>query len=211
MNEGNYDEAIILFSELDDYPDSDVYIKNSKYLKAINLLDNKNYTQAYEIFSELNDYEDSENYAIYIEATKAESSSFIDAYNKYISLPESFLDVNERLDFIKTYLVYAGQYKIPQFVNFYEQDSIINIFPRLHNIDFIIDADNNIKVLLNDYRYDLHESDNADYDFMFFAGEYIRGYISKTELFLDYIETDDDVIITSEFDIYYEKYISYNF
>ncbi len=53
-----YDEAITIFLELDDYKESKEYVKKTKYSKAMNAIEKEKFDLAYEILYELGDYED---------------------------------------------------------------------------------------------------------------------------------------------------------
>ncbi|MBP5261115.1 MAG: TIR domain-containing protein [Clostridiales bacterium] len=66
MNEGNYEEAIVAFTELNGYKDSSSKIDackesilQGKYNSALALFDNKEYEQAITAFEELGEYQDS--------------------------------------------------------------------------------------------------------------------------------------------------------
>ena len=63
LDNGEYDEAQRLFSELGDYQNSPVLETNARYLKACDLIREKDYVQAESIFRELGDYKDSANRA----------------------------------------------------------------------------------------------------------------------------------------------------
>ena len=60
MNKGQYDEAIAVFTELDDYKDSKEQILECNYLKAHDLFDQREYETARDIFSSIKDYKDSD-------------------------------------------------------------------------------------------------------------------------------------------------------
>ncbi len=59
LDDGKYDEAIVLFEELEDYEDSKQLITECTYLKAISFMENNMYDEAFAIFEELGDYKDS--------------------------------------------------------------------------------------------------------------------------------------------------------
>ena len=59
--EGNYDEAIAIFTDLADYKDSSDKIPATKYQKAEALLTAEQYDDAIAVFEELGLYSDSEN------------------------------------------------------------------------------------------------------------------------------------------------------
>ena len=64
MNNGEYEEAIAAFEELDGYKESENQIKECNYLYASDLLDAKKYDEAYAILNELGDT-DSINESMY--------------------------------------------------------------------------------------------------------------------------------------------------
>ncbi len=57
--DGNYAEAIEIFTALEDYKDSETQINECNYNNAINLVNSGNYKEALEIFKALDDYKDS--------------------------------------------------------------------------------------------------------------------------------------------------------
>ena len=70
MEEGNYDQAVTAFQEMDGYRDSETMILESQYRKANRFMANNNYQEALVIFQQLGDYSasatnvDACNYAI---------------------------------------------------------------------------------------------------------------------------------------------------
>lgn len=70
MESKKFEEALILFKELDNYKNSDskiaecnTAVKDIKYTEAISLMNNGNFDKAYNIFQELGDYKDCLNKA----------------------------------------------------------------------------------------------------------------------------------------------------
>lgn len=61
MNNEEYDEAIAIFTELDDYKDSEDQIDQCNYNKALQLMKNKEYDKAIIKFKELDGYKDSKD------------------------------------------------------------------------------------------------------------------------------------------------------
>ena len=58
MRDGNYEEAIEKFSELEDYKDAPERLLEAKYMLAGNLVEEKEYDAARKIYKELGDYQD---------------------------------------------------------------------------------------------------------------------------------------------------------
>ena len=84
LENGEYDEAIKTFEELNDYKDSVDMVKESKYQKAMYRLENKDYDAAIKMFTELDDYSDSDMMAKESKYQKAtdlfEDGQIFDAY-----------------------------------------------------------------------------------------------------------------------------------
>lgn len=82
MDEGNYEEAITVFTELGDYEDSTIKLEECKnsldYNKAVVLLAEEKFGEALTIFLSLGDYRDS--------VSKAKECENAIAYNKAVSL-----------------------------------------------------------------------------------------------------------------------------
>ena len=89
MNNGNYEEAIAAFEELDGYKESENQIKECNYLYATDFLNKKDYTNALIYFNKCGDYKDTNNR---VKKTKmAEASDLLDA-KKY---DEAYAILNE--------------------------------------------------------------------------------------------------------------------
>ena len=89
MNNGEYEDAIAAFEELDGYKESENQIKECNYLHATDFLNKKDYTNALIYFNKCGDYKDTNNQ---VEKTKmAEASDLLDA-KKY---DEAYAILNE--------------------------------------------------------------------------------------------------------------------
>lgn len=90
-----YDDAIRIFDQLDDYKDSEEQLIETRYLKALYLRQNDDYESAQNIFHQLGDYKDSEEqykdigYEVavsllddrdYVEAAKAFGVEYLSGY-----------------------------------------------------------------------------------------------------------------------------------
>ncbi len=83
---GDYDSAIIDFTNLGDYLNSTEMINRSRYLKAINEFNSGNYEISADIFQSLNSYMDSSDYLFQIEvliAGKSVMTARESVINKY--------------------------------------------------------------------------------------------------------------------------------
>ena len=58
---GEYEQAIEIFTDLEDYEDSPAQITDCKYLNAKQMIDDANYAEAREILTELGDYKESKD------------------------------------------------------------------------------------------------------------------------------------------------------
>lgn len=101
---GDYDGAILAFSNLGDYSDSQERVLQARYAKADILLVNKEYDNAIEIFTALGDYSDAEERAINIPYIHAEDvladGDFDDAIAAFEALGE-YKDAVERANQIR--------------------------------------------------------------------------------------------------------------
>ena len=89
MNNGEYEDAIAAFEELDGYKESENQIKECNYLYATDFLNKKDYTNALIYFNKCGDYKDTNNQ---VKKTKmAEASYLLDA-KKY---DEAYAILNE--------------------------------------------------------------------------------------------------------------------
>ena len=66
LQNGNYDSAIQIFNELNDYKDSKIQINDCIYYKALTAKTNGSFKEAIELFSQIADYRDSEE--LYIQS-----------------------------------------------------------------------------------------------------------------------------------------------
>ena len=89
MDEGEYEKAIGLLSELNDYKDSASMISEMKYRLANSLMDEGNYQEAISLLSELNGYKDS---ASMIPEMKYRLASFLMSEGRY---EEAYATFNE--------------------------------------------------------------------------------------------------------------------
>ena len=102
MENGQYTEAIALFTELDGYKNSEDMIAETKYLTAVEYMENGQYNKAAALFSELGDYKGSEGMISEIEDAISETKyltavKYMESgqYTKSIAL---FKEINEYKD-----------------------------------------------------------------------------------------------------------------
>ncbi|HPR34184.1 MAG TPA: hypothetical protein PKY64_00800 [Anaerolineaceae bacterium] len=62
LTDKNYDDAILVFSDLEDYSDSQDLVKEANYQKGINLLETAKYSEAVNVFKNIGNYKDSAAY-----------------------------------------------------------------------------------------------------------------------------------------------------
>lgn len=96
--EGNYEEAMVLFTELTDYEDSAQKVLDCRYMMAVDAYENREYASAIVIFTELRDYKDCEErildcqYMMAVEAYKKED--YASALNYFTALKD-YKDADE--------------------------------------------------------------------------------------------------------------------
>lgn len=92
LDSGSYDEAIVIFTELENYKDSPEKILETKYAKAESLFSSKDYDGAVAIFTELADYNDSADRIKEVKYSKAnalsESKDYAQAADIYKEIGE---------------------------------------------------------------------------------------------------------------------------
>ncbi|MBO5891449.1 MAG: TIR domain-containing protein [Oscillospiraceae bacterium] len=92
LDGGSYDEAIAIFTELENYKDSPDKVLETKYAKAENLFASKDYDASMAIFTELADYNDSAERVKEVNYAKAgalvESGDYANAADIYKALGE---------------------------------------------------------------------------------------------------------------------------
>lgn len=107
LEDENYDDAIAEFTALNDFADSQVKLKATKYKKAVSLLNDGKYDDSITIFEELGDYSDSSEKVKEARYSKAEQ--LLAAENKkdaeaILSLIPGFKDADEKLTTLRTEL-----------------------------------------------------------------------------------------------------------
>lgn len=101
MTEGNYEEAISLFTELNNYKDSKELIDKcnelsieSHYSEALATLESEDYEQAERMFLELKGYKDSSTYATYAKAINLLNKDLLDEAYSLLQQLKGFKDVD---------------------------------------------------------------------------------------------------------------------
>ena len=95
LDSGSYDEAIAIFTELEDYKDSPEKILETKYAKAESLFASKDYDDAVAIFTELADYNDS---ADRVKEVKYSKASALSESKDYAKAAEIYKELGEYQD-----------------------------------------------------------------------------------------------------------------
>lgn len=109
MEKKQYNDAISVFETLDDYKDSENYLKEAKYRNAVKVFESGDFLSEINTFKNLGDYKDSKFYTVYCEAincTDLESS-----LEKFKSLPDDMYDVKNRIIFLENLQNISGKYK----------------------------------------------------------------------------------------------------
>ena len=108
LDNGNYDEAIVLFTELENYKDSPEKVLETKYAKAENLFKNKDYDAALAVFEELADYSDSAERIKEVTYAKAGALVETEAYQQAIDIYQRLGDYKDSSTlYLSTALDYA--------------------------------------------------------------------------------------------------------
>ena len=114
MNKGDYDDAINLFKELEDYEDSQEKLTESKYLKAKSYLAEERYSDAKEIFEVLGEYEESVNLAKVCDFGKIK-----DSYWDSSDLPDTIDEIREKCPDLKEAKEFVDE-KIKDQLDYYD-------------------------------------------------------------------------------------------
>lgn len=107
MENGKYEEAIVLFEKVEEYKDSSIKIMECedalsqiKYNKAMELLDKKQYLEAYEILNDLGSYNDSiikAKEALYAHANVFYEKGDYDTSNEYFQKLGDYKDSKSKI------------------------------------------------------------------------------------------------------------------
>lgn len=95
IENGEYDNAIELFQELDDYKDSKEKIVEAKYLKAKSLMNNGDYVTSYDLLDELTGYKDCDELKIECVYQQAIAAVNDEDFRKARTLLDSITDNNK--------------------------------------------------------------------------------------------------------------------
>lgn len=122
MNNGEYEEAVKAFEELDGYKESKAQIKECNYLYASALLDAKRYDEAYAILNELGKT-DSINESMYNRAMEYIKAD--DKISAYLLLSKivGYKDVQAQIKALKTKVIKAANVGDKVWLGYYEQDN----------------------------------------------------------------------------------------
>lgn len=108
LDNGSYDEAIVLFADLEDYKDSRDKVLETKYAKAEKLFANKGYDAALAVFEELADYSDSAERIKEVTYSKAGALVETEAYQQAIDIYQMLGDYKDSSTlYLSTALDYA--------------------------------------------------------------------------------------------------------
>ncbi|MBR5796559.1 MAG: hypothetical protein IKY26_10475, partial [Erysipelotrichaceae bacterium] len=104
LNSNNYDMAIHIFEELEDYKDASNQLLEAKYQKSIFMMENKEYDEAIDLFTEVANYKDSEIKLKNAKYEKAlilvEEESHFTAINLFVELGD-YKDAKEKVNSIR--------------------------------------------------------------------------------------------------------------
>lgn len=109
MEEKQYNDAISVFESLDNYKDSQSYLKEAKYCNAVKVFESGDFSSEINTFKNLGEYKDSKHYAVYCEAISC--TDLERSLEKFKSLPDDLYDVKSRITFLENLQNISGKYK----------------------------------------------------------------------------------------------------